>query len=164
MYASFMGYGLQNRTALFEELCVEIPELRRLENDVLRSTEFLAMEDPRPTTQDDTDLIWYRLFKPRLVGLVGWTSKSPSQKASTIEAYDVVWQYLYRALAPSNETLGEASGFDEWHRNFERAQECWDGSEDTAPDFISREKVMQALVEHLASPPTDVRFRSNDGA
>jgi hypothetical protein len=64
--------GLPYRTHRFAQLAEQIPELRQLEADVLKVTGFLALEDPRPTTQDDTDLIWAVLFKPRVQELVGW--------------------------------------------------------------------------------------------
>jgi len=150
-----MGYGSELRPALFEKLCAEVPELRRLEKDILRSAEFLMTEDPRPTTQDDTDVIWYSLFKPRVVELVGWEAKGSSALAKTTGAYDAVTAYLYRALAPSEESLGDNSGADEYQQRYDRAREDWDGSEDTEPDFISREKIMRTLAERLKLPLTD---------
>ncbi|HUI80454.1 MAG TPA: hypothetical protein VLY24_21160 [Bryobacteraceae bacterium] len=156
-------YGSEYRLPLFERLCTEVPELRKLEDDVIRSTEFLMMEDPRPTNQGDTDIVWYTLFKPRVEELVGYTAKASSEIAGTTEAYDAVTQYLYRALAPSEETLGEDSGMDEYQRRFEAERESWDGDEDTKPGFISTERIMETLVNRLHLQITGAyRTRVND--
>lgn len=154
-----MAYASKYRTVLFEKLCVEVPQLRQLEADVIRVTEFLMMENPRPTTQSDTELIWYTMFKPRLEELVGYEAKGTSQLAETTEAYNCVTQYLYEALAPSKETLGENSRADEYNQRYENEREDWDGDPETEPDFISRERILETVIVHLGLPQTEMYRR-----
>lgn len=151
-----MAYGSEYRSTLFEKLCVEMPQLRQLEDDVIRVTDFLMMEEPRPTTQGDTDVIWYTLFKPRVQDLVGYMAKGPSELAATTEAYGCVTDYLYHALAPSKETLRENSRADEYQRRYEDEREQWDGNLDTEPDFIGTERILQLLVSRLGLPVTEM--------
>jgi hypothetical protein len=153
-----MVYRLEKRSAFFEKLCVAVPELRNLEKDVIRCTDFLMKEDPRPTNQSDTNLIWHILFKPRVERLVGFMAEDSPDIASTSEAYDAVIRYLHSALAPSEVTL-ENSGVDEYGKRCNRALNNWDGSEETKPEFISAEEVMRSMVVRLGLPTTEIYLR-----
>jgi hypothetical protein len=148
-----MAYGSESHGPLFEKLCAEVPNLGKLEHDIVRSTQFLMMEDPRPTTQDDTEMIWDLLFKPRLQRLLGRGAEGTSAIAARTDAYNTATRYLYRALAPSEETLGESSRLRAHQLQYKKDRKDWDGSGEL--DFVSSEKVMQILVERVGLPVTE---------
>ncbi len=129
----------------FEQLCKLVPELRTIYRDVIRVTSFLALEDPRQTTQDDTDYIWYVLFKPRLAKLVGWYATESPERARESDAYTAAYDFLYNALAPSQETL-PGSGCDE---------DYLDDDQEFADSYVTSGELLSIIVERLSLPKTD---------
>lgn len=136
---------MPGRPRKFEDLCKLVPALRALEDDIEKTTGFLSMKSPRATTQSDTDILWVFLFKPRLKELVGWFARSGTpEEARTEMAYDIALQYLYRALAPSEETVGVEN--DEDDEDLDDADES---------RYIDSDQLMRIVVKELQLPPTD---------
>ncbi len=67
------------------------PELRRLEQDILA-----VRRRSRRRRTFCANSVWYRIFKPRLVNLVGWGARNPYLRSS--RAYDVAYEHLYALL------------------------------------------------------------------
>ncbi len=76
----------------FEELCKLEPALRRLAQDAR------SERDSRKKPSYCANDVWYCDLKPRLVMLVGWSSRHPASVMHTDEAYDVAYDAIYHLL------------------------------------------------------------------
>lgn len=70
------------------------PKLLELEKQIK------AVKDDRTKPSFCANNVWYRQFKPKMVVLVGWSSKSKLPELMTDDAYDVAYDHLY-ALLPN---------------------------------------------------------------
>jgi hypothetical protein len=70
-------------------------------NDELFSLERRVLDYRRQHKRiDSVNVVWYSIFKREVCALVGWSASVPELKSS--EAYDVVYEYLYRLLSDRN--------------------------------------------------------------
>ena len=67
-------------------------ELLRLEQEIL--------EYRKNNSVSNINRVWYGTFKRRICGLAGWSAAVPALKSS--QAYDMVYEYLYRLLSDKN--------------------------------------------------------------
>jgi hypothetical protein len=74
----------------FDDLCKLDPRLRQLDAD--------ARVEARKRKYRCAARPWYRLVKPQLVWLVGWSRPDKHPVLGSREAYDVAYRHLYEMM------------------------------------------------------------------